>query len=74
MQEAWATLKGAITKKELESLKRNPKLTKSALKDAAAEGGKAGLEGAAEAVFVEIGVIITKVSATGRFCRTRART
>lgn len=61
MQEAWATLKGAITKKELESLKKNPKLTKTALKDAAVDGGKNGLEGAAEAIFVEIGVIVTKV-------------
>ncbi|KAK9816063.1 hypothetical protein WJX74_002579 [Apatococcus lobatus] len=59
--EAWATLKRAITKKELASLKKNPKLTKTALKDAAVGGGKAGLEGAAEAIFVEIGVIITKV-------------
>ncbi|KAK9827485.1 hypothetical protein WJX74_005118 [Apatococcus lobatus] len=64
--EAWATLKGAITKKELEGLKKNPKLTKTALKDAAKDGGKAGLEGAAEAIFVEIGVIITKkLASTG---------
>ncbi|KAK9815967.1 hypothetical protein WJX74_002020 [Apatococcus lobatus] len=66
LRDAWAILKGAITKKELEGLKRNPKLTKTALEDAAKDGGKAGLEGAAEAIFVEIGVIITKkLASTG---------
>ncbi|KAK9838010.1 hypothetical protein WJX74_009745 [Apatococcus lobatus] len=60
LKEAWAKLKSVITKKQLEGLKRNPKLTKRALKDAGKDGTKAGLEGAAEAIFVEVGVTITK--------------